>query len=152
MAEFLTKAKSKLNELLGGGEEPVEMKEGEQEYVELDTTSPEKEKSKVLVRPFVIETFEGIKEVIDQLREGSTIALINIKPLKEKDIIELKRAINKLKKTTDALSGDLAGLGENYIVATPSFARIYRTKDAGSERADQTASMSPNGSEQKDIM
>ena len=41
------------------------------------------------------------KTVLDDLREGYTIALVNIKPLKEKDLIELKRAINKIKKTCD---------------------------------------------------
>ncbi len=54
--------------------------------------------------------------------------MVNIKPLKEKDLIELKRAINKLKKTADAIDGDIAGFGEDYIVATPSFASVYRSK------------------------
>jgi SepF-like predicted cell division protein (DUF552 family) len=52
--------------------------------------------------------------------------LINIKPLKDKDIVELKRAINKLKKTCDAIEGDIAGVSENMLVVTPSFAHIYR--------------------------
>ena len=60
-------------------------------YVELGA-APQKEDagSKVIVRPFVIEEFEDIKEILDVLREGSTIALVNIKPLKDKDLIELK--------------------------------------------------------------
>tara|TARA_Y100000310_G_scaffold210977_1_gene211673 strand:+ start:5303 stop:5779 length:477 start_codon:yes stop_codon:yes gene_type:complete len=128
MAEFLSNVKSRLNEFLGGGEEPQEMQQGEQEYVELDTSSNTETKDKVLVRPYVVENFEDIKGVLDSLREGSTIALVNIKALKERDIIELKRAINKLKKTTDAISGDIAGFGEDYIVATPNFARIHRFK------------------------
>lgn len=85
--------------------------------------------SKVIVRPFMLEDFEEIKPILDALREGHTIALINIKPLKDKDIVELKRAINKLKKTTDAIEGELAGFGEDYVVATPSFATIHRTAD-----------------------
>ncbi|MBS3133027.1 cell division protein SepF [Candidatus Woesearchaeota archaeon] len=130
MAEFLSSVRSKLSQFLGGGEEPQEMRQGEQEYVELDTSSSAEAKGKVIVRPYVVENFEDIKGILDSLREGSTIALINIKSLKEKDIIELKRAINKLKKTTDAISGDIAGFGEDYIVATPSFARIHRFKEA----------------------
>ena len=57
------------------------------------------------------------------------MGLINIKPLKNKDLVELKRAINKLKKTCDAVGGDIAGFGDDYLVVTPSFASIYRTKD-----------------------
>ena len=151
MTEFFTNVKSKLGEFLGGGEEPEEMKQAEQEYVELDTASPSSDvKSKVTVRPFVIDNFEGIKEVLDSLREGSTIALVNIKPLKEKDIIELKRAINKLKKTTDAISGDIAGFGEDYIVATPNFAKIHRTRETPAMQ--QTTSTTTITSDQQDIM
>ena len=54
--------------------------------------------------------------------------MINIKPLKDKDLIELKRAINKIKKTCDAIEGDIAGFGDNWIAAVPSFAHIYRNK------------------------
>jgi SepF-like predicted cell division protein (DUF552 family) len=79
-----------------------------------------------MVRPFVMEEFEDIKDVLDILREGSTIALINIKPLKDKDLVELKRAISKLRKTCEAIDGDIAGFGEDYVVAVPYFARIHR--------------------------
>ena len=103
--------------------------EGEfEDYVELGSEGHE-EKGKVQVRPFMIEDFEDIKPILDALREGYTIALVNIKPLKEKDLVELKRAINKLKKTCDAIEGDIAGFGEDYIVAVPNFATIYRSKE-----------------------
>ena len=86
-------------------------------------------KGKAIVRPFNLEDFADVRLILDVLREGNTIGLVNIKPLKEKDIIELKRAINKLKKTTDAIEGDIAGFGDDYIIVTPSFARVYRTKN-----------------------
>ena len=97
-------------------------------YVELSTDSGELSQSKITVRPFVLEDFAGTKNVLDSLREGYTIALVNIKPLKERDLVELKRAINKLKKTTDAIEGEIAGFGDDYIIVTPSFASIYRSK------------------------
>jgi len=81
-----------------------------------------------MIRPFVIENFDDIKPALDSLREGYTIALVNIKPIKDKDIIELKRAVNKLKKTCDAIEGDIAGFGEDWIVVAPNFAQIYRNK------------------------
>lgn len=111
---------------------------GESGYVELDTDGGEV-KSKILVRPFTISEFEDIKGVLDSLREGYTIALINIKPLKEKDLVELKRAINKLKKTTDAIEGEIAGFGDDYIVVTPSFAKIYRGKGMQEVKADSSS-------------
>ncbi|MBI4141910.1 cell division protein SepF [Candidatus Woesearchaeota archaeon] len=107
----------------------------QESYVELETDNQDN-RSKVLVRPFMLETFDDTKQILDALREGATIALVNIKPLKEKDIVELKRAINKLKKTTDAINGEIAGFGEDYVVVTPAFASIYRSKQTQEVRND----------------
>ena len=129
MKDFFLRIKEKLSEKMGGGEEIDVTAEEGPEYVELGHEKvEEEEKAKIIVRPFVIEDFEDIKPILDALREGYTIALINIKPLKDKDLVELKRAINKLKKTTDAIDGDIAGFGEDHIVVNPSFASVYRAK------------------------
>ena len=117
---------SKLKEKLGSGSGSEMFEESEQGYVELGSEAHVDSRSKLMVRPFVIEEFEHIKPILDALREGHTIALVNIKPLKDKDLVELKRAINKLKKTCDAIEGDIAGFGENWIAAVPNFAYIYR--------------------------
>ena len=122
MKDFFLQLKEKL---VGPGtdNEP----EGPDDFVEVASASQSRdEKTRVVVRPFVMEDFEDIKEVLDVLREGSTIALVNIKPLKDKDLVELKRAISKLRKTCEAIDGDIAGFGEDYVVAVPYFARIHR--------------------------
>ncbi|MEK6874596.1 MAG: cell division protein SepF [Nanoarchaeota archaeon] len=118
---------SNLKEKLAGSRSYDEM-EQQEGYVELDTEGSDEARSKILVRPFLLEDFEDIKPVLDSLREGHTIALVNIRPLKDRDIVELKRAINKLKKTTDALNGEIAGFGDDYVVVTPQFAQIYKSK------------------------
>jgi SepF-like predicted cell division protein (DUF552 family) len=99
---------------------------GETEYVQLDNAGRGNENAKVIVRPFILSDFNETKQILDALRAQDTVALINIQPLKDKDIIELKRAINKLKKTVDAIGGDIAGFGDDYIVVAPSFATIWR--------------------------
>ncbi|MBW2973576.1 cell division protein SepF [Candidatus Woesearchaeota archaeon] len=121
MKNFFSSLKAKMS---GPKFDELDEEEG---YVELDSEALEP-KSKILVRPFILEDFEDMKPILDSLREGHTIALVNIKPLKERDLIELKRAINKLKKTTDAIEGEIAGFGEDYIVVTPSFATIHKAK------------------------
>lgn len=100
-------------------------KSDEQEYIEIDL-GKETKKNKVLIRPFILKKFDDIGLILNSLREGYTIAVIDIKPLKQKDIIELKRAIAKIKKTADALEGDIAGFGENTVIVTPSFATIHK--------------------------
>ena len=99
----------------------------EPEYIEIDL-GREVKKSKVIVRPFVLKSFEDVTPILNALREGYAIAVIDFKPLKAKDIIELKRAISKIKKTVDALEGSISGFGESTIIATPEFAEIYKPK------------------------
>lgn len=137
MKKFFSQLKGMLSTDSAQQEEDME---GEDEYLELDTEGQDL-KSKVIVRPFVLEDFEDVKDILDSLREGHTIALINIKPLKDKDLVELKRAINKLKKTCDAIEGDIAGFGDDYIVVTPSFAQIYKSKATKMVKAEGESSV-----------
>jgi len=136
----MTSIFSKLKEKVTGTSSEVMGETEEEGYVELGADTSEEVGSKVTVRPFVIEDFESIKPILDSLREGNTIALVNIKPLKDKDLVELKRAINKIKKTCDAIEGDIAGFGDNWIAAVPSFASIYRHKTK--EEPEKKESMS----------
>ena len=94
-----------------------------EDYVEIDLSHEEK-KSKVNVRPFVLRKFDDVNDILNSLREGYTIAIIDIANLRKKDVIELKRAIAKIKKITEALEGNITGFGENIIIATPQFAEI----------------------------
>ncbi len=98
----------------------------EEEYVEIDVDAVKPKDEKILVKPFVLKSFENMEEILNSLREGFTIAVIDIKPLKGKDIIELKRAISKIKKTVDAMEGSIAGFGDNVLIATPAFAKIHK--------------------------
>jgi SepF-like predicted cell division protein (DUF552 family) len=106
----------------------LSMKESEElgdEYLEIDLEQ-EKRENKVLVKLFVLKDYDDANSILNVLREGYTIAVIDIKVLRKKDPIELKRAISKIKKTIQALEGSIAGFGENLVIATPSFAKIDR--------------------------
>lgn len=112
-------------------------KEESDEYVEIDLAAAEQHsENKVAVKPFVLKDFDDVNEVLNFLREGYTIAIIDIKPLRQKDVIELKRAVAKIKKTVDALEGSIAGFGENTLIATPQFAEIHKASTPKKERAD----------------
>jgi|TARA_B100001971_G_C18201282_1_gene544755 SepF-like predicted cell division protein (DUF552 family) len=126
--------------MAGNPAEMMEEAEGEG-YVELGGDSAEMG-AKIQVRPFVLHDFEAIKDILHVLREGHTVALINIRPLKDKDLVELKRAISKLKKTCDAIDGDIAGFAEDWIAATPSFAKIHRLS-----KTEQSVAQNPQVTE-----
>ena len=125
MKSFFMKVKQKV---LGSGDYDIP-EETEEGYIELSTEKGDGQ-AKITVRPFVLEDFQDIKPVLDAMREGYTIALVNIQPLKDRDLVELKRAINKIKKTCEAMNGDIAGFGEDWVCVTPSFAQIHRDATA----------------------
>ncbi len=95
------------------------------DYMEIDL-GQEQKANKISVKLFTLKQYEEVNDILSSLREGYTIAVIDIKILRKKDSIELKRAISKIKKTVDALEGSIAGFGESIVIATPSFARIHK--------------------------
>ncbi|KHO55134.1 MAG: hypothetical protein QT10_C0006G0021 [archaeon GW2011_AR19] len=98
---------------------------GEDEYLEIDLESENVKGSKIIVKLFTLNQYEDVNVILNALRDGYTIAIVDFRVLKQKDPIELKRAVSKIKKTVDALEGSIAG-HENLIVATPSFAKIHK--------------------------
>lgn len=106
------------------------------DYIEIDLSAGDARENKIIVKPFVLRQFDDINGILNSLREGYTIAVIDIKPLKTKDVIELKRAIAKIKKTVEALEGAIAGFGDNTIIATPKFAEIHKVPEVRKDKAD----------------
>jgi SepF-like predicted cell division protein (DUF552 family) len=96
----------------------------EDDYLELDLGAEQQER-KVAVKLFVLRKYEDVNKILNSVREEYTIGIIDFKQLKQRDAIELKRAVSKLKKTVDALGGSIAG-HDNIVIVTPSFAKIYK--------------------------
>ena len=106
----------------------------EDDYLEIDLEQ-EKNNNKVMIKLFNLDNYEDSNYVLNSIREGYTVAVIDIKGLKKKDPIELKRALSKIKKTIDALEGTIAGFGENTVIVAPSFAKI--SKDVVKPKSDE---------------
>lgn len=98
------------------------------DFVELDAEAVDKSE-KVVIRAATLKEYADVEEVQQHLRDKH-IVWINIRPLKNKDMADLKRAINRLKKTVKAVDGDMAGVDEEWIVVCPEYATIERSSDA----------------------
>jgi SepF-like predicted cell division protein (DUF552 family) len=117
----------RFKKMMGGGSEETT------DFIEIDTEG-EKSDSKVVIKTFTLNVYEDINPILDALRGGYTIAVIDIKPLKAKDVVELKRAVSKVKKTVEALEGKIAGFGDNTVIATPS--KVFDIQKGSSERVE----------------
>ncbi|MEM5828209.1 MAG: cell division protein SepF [Candidatus Aenigmatarchaeota archaeon] len=96
--------------------------ESEEEEVEIVTPEEEK-KEKVYV--LKLKDFNDTYQIQNLLREGY-IVVISIKELRMKDVSELKRSVDRIKKTVEAIGGDIVGVEEDLIIATPSGVKIER--------------------------
>ncbi|MBI4174899.1 MAG: cell division protein SepF [Candidatus Aenigmarchaeota archaeon] len=100
----------------------------EGEYMELDSEEQQID-TRLLVEVERLDNYADSDRLQRKVREGN-ILLVKIKDLKAKDMEELKRSVDKLKKTCLAINGDIAGLGEDWLVLTPPTARVHREQAA----------------------
>ncbi|PSH01821.1 MAG: hypothetical protein BRC26_02905 [Nanohaloarchaea archaeon QH_8_44_6] len=99
------------------------------DFVELDAENIE-EDQKVTIRAATLKEYKDVEQVQQYLRDDY-IVWVNIKPLKNREMSDLKRAVNRLKKTVKAVNGDMAGVDEEWIVVCPDYATIERTEHTG---------------------
>jgi len=95
-----------------------------EQWIELDT-SAFKEDTNVKVRVETLKNFADTDRIQHLIREGDIIFL-RIKRLRHEDLSELKRSVDRLKKTCKAINGDIIGVDEDFLVLAPNTARIFR--------------------------
>jgi SepF-like predicted cell division protein (DUF552 family) len=102
---------------------PTKSEEGE-DFVEVSAAP---EESNISVKIDTLASYADADRIQQSLREG-TVIFLRIRDLREKDINELKRSVEKLRKTITAMNGDVVGVDEDFLVLTPQYAKIYRGK------------------------
>lgn len=95
------------------------------DYIEIDDIRGD-EMDKLLIKVETLNDFSDTEKIQTELRSGH-IVWVKIKALKDKDMIELKRAVDRLRKTCIAVNGDIAGVDEDFLVLTPEGVRVHRS-------------------------
>ncbi|MBI4154325.1 cell division protein SepF [Candidatus Woesearchaeota archaeon] len=108
--------------------------ENPEDYLEVPA---QRNRKMYFVRTFLLEDFNDVKPVLDCIRKGDTVALVDIAPLQERDEIDLKRAINKLKSATAEVSGSIVGLQKSWIVVTPNSIEVERQAPPKKARVEE---------------
>ncbi|MEK6909972.1 MAG: cell division protein SepF [Candidatus Aenigmatarchaeota archaeon] len=103
------------------GKQPAENPE---DRVELDEDAF-KEERQVSVAVENLKAFSDAERIQGMVREGKLVFL-RIKEMRENDINELKRAVERLKKTINASDGDIVGVDEDVLIVCPPNARVFR--------------------------
>jgi len=105
---------------------PEESEEEAETYVEVNVMDSQERKTGTMgIRIEKLTEFSDTDRILKHIRKGSVIFL-KIKDLREKDMGELKRAVDKLKKTVIANNGDIAGVESDWLILTPEYAAVER--------------------------
>jgi len=99
------------------------LEEDEGEFIEIQ--GPGEEQTRLNIRIESLNDYRDVENVQRHLREGNIIFL-RIKRMRERDMGELKRCIERLRRTSLAMNGDIIGVDEDYIILTPPSVSIYR--------------------------
>lgn len=100
-----------------------------EEYVEIEHTDEQKEDKQIWIGLEKLESFSDSDRIQRKIREGN-ILLVKIRDLRAKDTEELKRSVERIRRTCLAVNGDIAGLGDDWILVTPATAKVYREPQA----------------------
>ncbi len=113
-------------------------KNAEEEYVEVIPVH-KAEEVKIYIKVFKIKDSSDVKAVVDTLREGNTIVFVDLRRLNEsKDLLEIKKVISRIKSVVEAINGDIVAVEKDWIIATPSFARVWRKPSQEGQTTEQT--------------
>ncbi|MDG6218046.1 MAG: cell division protein SepF [Candidatus Thermoplasmatota archaeon] len=81
------------------------------------------------VRIGEIQRYEDLKQFTDYVY-GGNVLLLDFSPIAEEEVL-LKRVTNDLKSMVTEINGDIAGIGKNMMIVSPSDVKIDRRKLRG---------------------
>lgn len=93
---------------------------------------------KVYLKAMPLKELKDVDVIKREVKSGN-ILVIRVTPLAKKSIEDVKRAVNELSEFIQSVEGDIARLGEERVVVTPSFVRIWRGKTASGEEVPTAA-------------
>lgn len=98
----------------------------------------ENQVSKIYLKAMPLRSLSDLETIKREVKSGN-ILIIKVSPLANKSIEDIKKAVNELCKFVKTVDGDIARLGEERIVVTPSGVRIWREKTVAPQEQVPTA-------------
>ncbi len=94
-----------------------------EELTELPVQEEEAPYTRVMIDK--LDSLSDCDRIVRKVRSGN-IVIARMKDLKEQNIDELKHAISKIRTSCSMFNGDIAGVGDEWLIVTPSTAKIQR--------------------------
>ena len=81
--------------------------------------------TQIYLKAFPLRDLEELQAVKKDVSD-KMIIILRVTPLAQKNVEELKKAVEELYEFTVSIGGDIARLGEERIVITPPGVKIWR--------------------------
>ncbi|UCF12192.1 MAG: cell division protein SepF [Thermoplasmatales archaeon] len=102
-------------------------------YVDLEKYTEskldEKTSAKMHVAVGEIQRYDDIKQLSDYVY-GGNVLILDFSPVSDEEVI-LKRITDELRRIAEDIGGDIAGIGNNLMIISPSGVKIDRRKIRG---------------------
>ena len=85
----------------------------------------EEDTRKVYLRALPLRSLDDVEIVKREVKSGN-ILILRISPLAKQSVEDIKSAVDELCRFTKIVGGDIARLGEERVVVTPSSVQIWR--------------------------
>lgn len=79
----------------------------------------------IYLKAITLRDMSDIPSIKDDAKKRM-ILILRVTPLAQKDVVELRRAIEDLYKYVQSVGGDIARLGEERVIITPPSVKIWR--------------------------
>ena len=93
------------------------------EFVEIEALQEEGKKANIRIE--TLNDYRDIEGVQKYVREGN-IVFLRIRRMRDRDMGELKRSVERLRRTSIAMNGDIIGIDEDFLILTPPNVKIHR--------------------------
>jgi SepF-like predicted cell division protein (DUF552 family) len=120
------------------GKVVTRIKKAEETSSEDDKGTVTAHPEKVFLKAIPLRSLEDIASIKQEINSGN-IVILKVSPLAKKSIDDVKLAVNELLAFAQSVGGDIARLGEERVVITPSSIRIWREKTVTSKEALPTS-------------
>ncbi len=110
----------------------------EEKEVEEKEAAEQTSSGKTYLKAMPLRDVSELETVKNEINSGN-ILIIRITPLANKNLDDVKHAVNELSEFAQSIGGDIARLGEERLVICPPNVKIWREKTTVSHEAMPTA-------------
>jgi len=89
------------------------------------------------LKVFKLKGFVDVDAAARELGDGN-IVILDIKPLAERSMNELRHAVDEMKDLCVSMGGDIAGISEYHLIMTPPTIKIERSQESRAEDFEET--------------